>query len=350
VKSAVPLSLAEAAFDRHQELYPPLTHYTGIVSLHALTRLAVIDGGDRLREKAREALLPFVRGERMFRCNFANYQGGGLGTAYLLWQGHLPEAADTVRHYAEEIMHQAPRDASGILCHPKDPPAELIWIDVAFAVTPFLLFAGLALEEEAYVEQAFRQTAGMLEAFHNPETGLYHQSLNFRGPGLLTEDHWSRGNGWGAYALTELAVYLPEDHPRRPEALRLYRDHVAACARYQDPDGLWHQEMTEPLSYVETSGSALMLYAIGAGLAAGLLDAGERERFERGLSGLLPYITDELDIHHTSIGCLCPGKGTRLDYMARRPAMNDPHAFGPVALAFGQAAALGISRIERSSK
>lgn len=349
MQEADSLKLARAAFDRHRELCPELSHYTGIVSLHGLARLAVISGHDGLREKALIELKPFVAGQRQFRCNFPNYQCGGIGTAFLLWKGFLPEGRKTVRFHVDEILNDAPRDPGGILCHPRNPPRHLIWIDVAFAVTPFLLFAGLALEDEACLEEAFQQTSKMVADFRNPQTGLLHQCRNFRGPGLLSDDHWSRGNGWGAYALAEMALYLPETHPRRQSAVRLYLEHVEACGKVQNEEGLWHQEMTDPLSYVETSGSALMLYALGMGLEAGLVPASEQSRFQKGLAGLLPYITSEMDIHHTCRGCLCPGKGTKLDYMARPPAVNDPHAFGPVVLAFGQAAALGIQTVRRKS-
>lgn len=347
MKSARPLELAEACFDKHAALHPKLDHYTGIVSLHALTRLAVLTKDPRLIAKANEQLAPFVGGDRQFKCNFPNYHCGGIGTAFLLWQGHLPEAEDTVRHYADQILNEAPRDPDGILKHIQDLARDLIWIDVAFAVTPFLLFAGLALKEDAYIEEGFQQTAKMVRAFRNSETGLLHQSRNFNKPGELSEDHWSRGNGWGAYALTELAVYLPSDDPRREQVMAMYLDHIAACAKVQDTEGLWHQEMSEQMSYVETSGSALMLYALGAGLAAGVVSESERPRLERGLAGLLPYITEEYDIHHTCMGCLAPGQGTKLDYMARAARINDPHAFGPVSLAFGQAHALGINEINR---
>ncbi len=341
------LPLAEALFDKHVSLHPTLEHYTGIVSLHGLTRLAVITGDPRLRDKALAALAPFVAGQRQFDCNFPNYRCGGIGTAHLLWQGWLPSARDTVRHYAEEILQDAPRDPQGILSHPKRPGEDRIWIDVAFAVTPFLLFAGLALQEDRYIEEAYQQTAKMVGAFRNPANGLLHQSRNFKGPGQLSEDAWSRGNGWGIYAMAELAAHLPPGDPRRERAVAMFTDHLQACFAARHPSGLWCQEMTEHTSYIETSGSGLILYALGLALEHGLIDAGQRAELSRGLSALLPYITSEYDVHHTCRGCLCPGQGTKLDYMARAPVLNDPHAFGPLTLAFGQAHHLGLHTIER---
>jgi len=348
MKTAHSLKLAESLIDQHLHLVPAFAHYTGIVSLYALSRLAVLTGDERLVQKAKLQLDPFVSGARGdFRCNFPNYRCGGIGSAFLLWQGLMPEAEEPVRRHAEMIRTEAPRDPDGILCHPKFPGEDRIFIDVAFAVTPFLLFAGLALKEDAYIEDAFQQTRKMVQHLRNEETGLLHQTLNFKGPGLLSDDHWSRGNGWGAFALTELAVHLPERDTRRTEALPLYLDHLTACGRFQNDNGLWHQEMTEPKSYVETSGSALMLYALAAGINAGLIAQTENERLVRGLTALLAYITDEFDIHHTCTGCLCPGHGTKLDYMVKPPVLNDTHGFGPLALAFGQAWKTGIVRVSR---
>ncbi len=342
------LILSEKLFDKHLSLYPTMAHYPGIVTLHALSRIAILSGDERLLKKAKDQLVPFVSGERGdFPCNFPNYRCGGIGTAFLLWKGLYPEAEDVVRKHAEMIRTEAPRDPDGILCHPKFPGENRIFIDVAMAVSPFLLFSGLALGEDAYVEDAFQQTAKMVARFKNPENGLLHQSLNFKGPGELTEDHWSRGNGWGAYALTELATYLPEGDSRRKEAQKMFREHIDACANFQDPKGLWHQEMTMPGSYVETSGTGLMLFALGAGIANGEIESSRKDRLLLGLQGLLPYLTEEIDLHHSCTGCLSPGKGTKLDYMAKPPVVNDPHGFGALALAFGQAWALGIREIHR---
>jgi unsaturated rhamnogalacturonyl hydrolase len=166
------------------------------------------------------------------------------------------------------------------------------------------------------------------------------------GKEFITEDHWARGNGWAAFTLSELVRSIPKTNELSQAAVELYLDLIEACSNYQDTNGLWHQEITEPVtSYAEISGTALILYSIGAGLEAGILPESYRAKFELGLQGLLDYITEDDDVFHTCYGCLCPGNGTKLDYMAHRPVLNDYHAFGPLILAFGQAHALGIHQI-----
>ncbi|MBN1675084.1 MAG: glycoside hydrolase family 88 protein [Kiritimatiellae bacterium] len=320
--------------------------YTGILTLHGAARLAVLTEDAELLDRVRARLRAFVRGLCAVNGNFANYDCGGNGTAWLLMLGEFPDAEPAVRRHAELTVHDAPRDRNGILCAPFCPADEKIWIDVAFAVTPFLLFAGLALGEDRYIEEAWQQTAKMVRVFRDPANGLLHQSRNFNGPGNTSHDHWSRGNGWGLHALTELANYLPADDPRRPEAEALFTDLCASCLAVQDANGMFHQELPDPTSFVETSGTGLLLYAFGVGLERGLLGKPFRAALAKGLRGYLSYIAVDGAVHHTCQGCLCPGEGTVEDYKAKRWALNDPHAFGPVLLSFGQAIAVGIRQVE----
>lgn len=339
--------IALRAFEKHVQTHP-LRHYTGVLTMHGLARLAVtlkeLRGDDTLLRQIRDCLAPFLRGEETFACNFPNYRVGGNGAAYLWWKGALPEVAeDTFTPYIDQLLHQAPRDRNGVYCRPADSAEEKIWIDAAFAVTPFLLFCGLKLNRADCINEAWAQTRKLVEALRVPATGLVNQAINFRGSGHRSADHWARGNGWALLALAELAQYLPESHPERPAVVTLYRDLIEAALTFQNTDsGLWHQEMTAPESYIETSGSGLILYAIGAGLECGLLtEARHRAAFEKGLDGLRSYIAIDGSVHNVCVGCLSPDDGSREAYIRHPHKLNDPHAFGPLVLAYGQAVRLG---------
>ncbi|MBI5690557.1 MAG: glycoside hydrolase family 88 protein [Verrucomicrobia bacterium] len=332
-------AIALAAFDRHRALHP-LEHYTGILSLHALARLAVAERQEQLLERARESLRPFVRGERKFAGNFSNYQIGGNGTALLLWQGHLPEAAEAVRREGRRLLEEAPRSRDGIFTRPDKRGTDAVFIDAAFAVCPFLAFAGRALGEPAFLQEAVQQVHLLWPILRNPTHGLLHQARGFSRAEKVTEDHWSRGNGWGLLAVTELCEALPGGDPRRSILIGVARGLLEACLRFQDAAGLWHQEITRPDSYVETSGSGLILYALGVGLARGWMPARYRPAFDRGIAGYQRYVAADGSVDNTCRGCLSPGAGTIADYMAQPAARNDPHAFGPAILAFGIAAQL----------
>jgi unsaturated rhamnogalacturonyl hydrolase len=346
MKSTLTLDLSCRLFEKHKQVMGHFDFYPGVVSMYGMARLAASTGKAELLEEIRNTLMPYVRGERSFPVNFKNYYCGGLGSSYLLWLGHLPEVKDAVLHYAEEILTEAPRDKDGILCHPQFPGEDRIWVDVAFSVGPFLLFAGLALKDSRFIDESVNQVTKMYRVLLNPENGLLHQCRGFQGRDSISEDHWCRGNGWMAFALAELNRYLPANHPRRPEVEGLFQDHLKACLNFQDQDGLWHQEMTEPVrSYVETSGSALLLYALGVAIETNAVNEYAVSGLQKSLSSLLHYISEDADVYHTCYGCLSPGEGRVIDYMAQRVVLNDYHGFGPIILAMGQAHALGLEAV-----
>jgi unsaturated rhamnogalacturonyl hydrolase len=327
-------AIALRAFYKHASLHR-FEHYTGILSLHGLARLAVRTGTPVYFEKARMQLLPFCEGRMTWKSNFPLYFCGGSASAYLHYKGHLPEARDSILRRAEEQDRQ-PRDPEGLFSHPNETP-DHIWIDTIFAVTPFYLYAGLAFERAEWIDEAVSQTLGHLRILRNPETGLIHQCRGFVGPGELSQDHWSRGNGWALHSLAALVLDLPASHPQRKAVEVAFLDLCAAALRTQAPEGLWRQEMTEPRAYIETSGSMLIAQAFGAGVESGLLGDEYRTALVRALREALNYMMPDGSIFHCCQGCLCPFDGSKVAYLAQSPILNDHHAFGPYIHAFEQA-------------
>ncbi|NLS79320.1 MAG: glucuronyl hydrolase [Chloroflexi bacterium] len=347
-----PIAMAVKLYD-HYESMEEVKHYFGLLAIYGLAQAAEASGDAATWERCRAILRRFPDQVEHPRYNTASYAIGGIPKAYLLWRGRMPEAEPQVRAYAEEAM-RAPRDPQGIIKNPYRPDENLIWIDLAMAVTPYLLFAGLALDEPRYIDEAVRQTLSMVEVFLDPANGLLHQCRNFTGPGLISTDHWGRGNGWGHIALAELALHLPADSPHRPAAERAFRDHALALLPYQSPGGLWRQELAMPDAWEESSGTALILYGYGIGLRTGLLASSAfRPAFERGIAALNQRcINADFSTELSCPGCLCPGegseKGTPEAYVRlRQPTHDEHHSYGPFMLALVEAYRNGITDVPR---
>lgn len=338
--------VAERVLRRHFALAESARYaYPEVLSLQAAVNLELATGDAELRRWNRALLRPFVAGELTQRMGaYWLYNLGGAGTARLVQLGLLPEAEEAVARGAEELVRNCPRGPEGFLAYQTNDRRgpEQVWIDMVFATCPFLVFAGLHFGRDEWLDEAVDQLAAMHTLFWDSACGLYNQAVNIRGAGHRTEDHWSRGNGWGILGLCEVAAHLPERVARRNLVRQLLHDHLAACLAHQDGEGMWHQEMTDPTSYVETSGTGLILYALGVALEHGLCPPEWRSALLRGLRGYLGYIALDGSVHNCCIGCMCPGEGTQADYKAREWRRNDHHAFGPAALAFGQAHRLGI--------
>ena len=350
------LEIARRLYD-HYESMEEVKHYYGLLAIYGLAQVA--EEGSESMHRLRWILSRFpdrvnhpISDPPYYGYNFPCYYIGGIPAAYMLWRGHMPEKEEQVRSYAEEMM-TAPRDNQGILVHPRNPEANRIFIDVAVPGTLYLLFAGLALGNAVYIDEAVKQVTSMYDVFRNPENGLLHQSKNFNGIGRLSEDHWSRGNGWGFIALTELVRCLPRESPHRPMVEKRFVDHSEALLPFQSRRGMWRQEIPLDLSYEESSGTGLILYGIGVGLRAGLLDASRfRHAFERGVRGLVDVsVNPDFSINNSCPGCLCPGegdeKGTVHAYVTLRlPYRDEHHGFAPIMYALLEAHRNGLTEID----
>lgn len=343
-EAAPPLDVSRRLFAHYRSI-AEVKHYYGLLAIYGFCLAAEASGDAAMTREVREILAAFPDGHEHPHYNFPSYRIGGIPRAYELFRGRMTDDATrgAVAEYADEMM-AAPRDARGILCHPQaGPAAGLIWIDVAMAATPFLLFAGLGLDRSALVDEAARQTFLMYEELTDLRTGLLHQCKNFLGPGRLSSDHWSRGNGWGIIAVTELVRCLPAGSAHRPRAEALLAAHLNALLPFQSPRGLWYQEVAmpdDPRNWEESSGTGLILYALGVALLRGLpLNGDARAAFDRGVHGLLAHcIDDDGSTTGCCHGCLAPGKGeahgTPESYMTLCvPCRDEPHSFGPLMLA-----------------
>lgn len=339
------IQLSKELFAHYESIVPVIKNYYGILSLLGCLKTAESANDQEYIEKIVGMLQKFPNEIQHTPYNFPSYCIGGNARAYALFKGYMTDERTKalVREYAVELMH-APRDRDGVLKHPNISPREVIWIDVATAATPFLLYAGLALNEPAWIDEAVFQTLKMYDIFLDPANGLLHQTKGEIAQGVITEDHWGRGNGWGYFPLTELVQYLPADHPERGRVEDYFGRHSFALLKWQSDHGVWCQELTDLNSYEEASATGLILYGYGVGLRLDLLNwKGFLDPYEEGLEGMCrQFITKDMGIRNVCPGCRTPGKGrlkgTMRAYAQHMPVTDEQHGFGPVQLALAEAA------------
>ena len=348
------LELTGKLLERYEAVHPRVDAYYGLLAYYALSQAAVDSGNQEYLDKCVHYLSQYPDNFDHPHYTFKAYRAGGNGRAFLLYKGILPAAADSIREYAELTM-QAPAADNGILCWHNDPYKRRIWIDVITCVTPFMLYAGLALNEEKYIDFAADQCFKMYELLLDETCGLLHQSKGFMpDPRRISSDHWSRGNGWALLGLADLVSYLPKDSVHRAKAEAYLTDTIDALLPYQTARGLWRQEIIEPLAWEESSGTGLILYGLGAAIRTGLLD-GEKytEAFRKGIEGLAAYcIADDFSTYRSCPGCLCPeypgaAKGSVEAYVAGKlPEKDEVHSYGCMMLAFVEARRNSITEVE----
>ncbi|HXY70026.1 MAG TPA: glycoside hydrolase family 88 protein [Gemmatimonadales bacterium] len=218
------------------------------------------------------------------------------------------------------------------------PRRFTIWADDLFMSVPFLARQWGRTGERSWLDDAVRQVISYHHHLDDPITGLmyhnwYSDSTGGDGPG---SSHgvalWGRANGWAMMAQAQLLDRAQPWLRARDTLLLLFRRQAAALALVQDgATGLWHQLLDKPDSYLETSASAMFVYAIARGVSQGWLPASYAAVARKGWRGVMSRIRADGQIEGT-----CAGTGTSdviADYYARPTPLNDVHGVGPVLLA-----------------
>lgn len=138
---------------------------------------------------------------------------------------------------------------------------KAIWADDMFMSVPFLLnMAKLNKDSKLYDEAAF-QVLHINHYLTDPCTNLcrhgwYNQTKE------LAPVAWSRANGWIVWAMSETLLKLPTNHKKYKKIKDTFTKRLIDLLNYQSENGLWHQILNDPDSYLETSGSAMFGLAL----------------------------------------------------------------------------------------
>jgi rhamnogalacturonyl hydrolase YesR len=210
------------------------------------------------------------------------------------------------------------------------PRQWTLWADDLYMSVPFLArMAGLT-GDRRYLDDAARQVIDFHQYLFDGHAGLmYHNWYSDVGrPGVA---FWGRANGWALLAQVDLLDRLPDDHPQRDTLLALLRRHIAGVVRLQSTGGLWHQLLDREDSYLETSASAMITYAIARAVNRGYVEPGYASVARRGWEGVASRIRPDGKIEGT-----CAGTGVSdslADYYRRPTPLNDVHGVGAVLFA-----------------
>ena len=76
--------------------------------------------------------------------------------------------------------------------------------------------------------------------------------------------HWARANGWAIWAMSDVLMALPKNHPKYKAILKQYQTFVYSLIKYQSPDGFWHNVIDRsdsPFFDNDTHGSFAVIFA-----------------------------------------------------------------------------------------
>jgi rhamnogalacturonyl hydrolase YesR len=257
---------------------------------------------------------------------------GAMGAALIKARraGVGPDLMPVIDRFATYIQHGQFRLADGTLARNR-PYKESVWGDDEYMSVPFLAQMGALTGQTQYFDDAAKQIVQIGQRLFIPSTGLFTHAWNSGNPDDHPHYYWGRANGWCMMATVELLDVLPQDHPMRPQILQLLRQNAQAIASLQSGQGLWHQMLDRPDSYLETSCTGMFTFALARAVNRGWLDAAAYGPVaEAGWNGLSTRVTAEGKLEGVCVGTSYADDYT---YYYYRPATDDVHGYGPVLLA-----------------
>jgi unsaturated rhamnogalacturonyl hydrolase len=161
------------------------------------------------------------------------------------------------------LLYKAPKTRDGIIYH--NYIENRLWVDAIYMAPTFLAIAGQP-------QEAVKQILGYRQRLLNPEKQLYYHIWDEDRQGFERKLFWGVGNGWAAAGLTRVVRSLPETMREEKSLLTGFvREGVDACLHYQRTDGLFHDILDDPNTFVETNLAQMLSYSIYRGVRGGWL-------------------------------------------------------------------------------
>ncbi len=153
------------------------------------------------------------------------------------------------------------------------------WADALFMGPPVWVHLARVSGDDRYLEFADSELWATVDLLWDKDDHLFFRDSRFfdrreeNGEKVI----WARGVGWVAAGLARILEQLPKDHFRRPQYEQIFAQMMSRLSAAQQDDGLWRPSVLAPESkpFKETSGTALIAFALASGINQGILGRAE---------------------------------------------------------------------------
>ena len=172
------------------------------------------------------------------------------------------------------------KTSNGMFWHKLAGYNNIVMLDGIYMAHPFLAKYGSMFGDNAAIDTAVNQTLFIYSQLYDNTTHLIKHAWTSTPASYPawanavtgnSSEVWSRAMGWYMMALVDILKYVPASHPKRAQLLSAISNLAIGVKNYQDPTtGLWYQVVDKGVghtgytvaNYIETSGSAMFVYAL----------------------------------------------------------------------------------------
>lgn len=257
----------------------------------------------------------------------------------------LKKAMDILRSQ----MKTHPRTTEGGFWHKKIYTNQM-WLDGLYMGSPYLAEYGYRFNEKVLFDEVANQIILMAKHAYDPKTGLYYHGWDeshkqkWSDPKTgCSPNFWSRSMGWYMMSMVDVLDFLPKNHPKRAQIIRILTNLSTSLDKYRDKEtGMWYQ-VTDKIgaegNYVESSGSAMFIYTWVKGAQKGYLPKSFLKKGEVAYNQFVKRFIHQNEDGTISLtdGCAVAGlggepkyrDGSYQYYISEPKRDNDPKAVGP---------------------
>lgn len=265
-----------------------------------------------------------------------------------------------MRCYGRLLKH--PRTRSGGFSH-KDIYPRQIWLDGLYMALPFYADCGILNGAQRF-DDILGQFAAARDRLYNEDTGLYLHAWDesrkaaWADPHTgLSPAHWLRAEGWYLMALCDCYEPLREKTAGAALLKRLLSEALCGLAPYRDAASGMYLQVPDragvPGNYPETSGSAMIAYAMLKGARLGMIGKAYAQTGKILLNNIGSFSLRE-EGGETHLYGICgsaglgPGPHNRTDrdgsvryYLSEKQSPDNQHGAGACMLAYAEALRIG---------
>lgn len=198
------------------------------------------------------------------------------------------QAADKIIQY---LFRHETDDAGSLTYRPKQKN-RYIFADGIGMVCPFLCKYGSTYGDSNAIHLAVTQLQNFVEFGMDGKTGLPYHGYQYESGVKYGIIGWGRAVGWLMIGMSECLAYIAEDTPGYEAVKQAYRRMVDKVEAYQLEGGLYSWQLGAKEGPVDTSATAMILYAIARSLDTKVLIGIHKSRMLRGREALWNSVKD----------------------------------------------------------
>lgn len=192
------------------------------------------------------------------------------------------KAADAIAQY---LFHHETDEAGSLPYRPKQGN-DYIFADAIGMVCPFLCKYGATYGDINAVNLAVTQIQNFIDFGMDAKTGLPYHGYHYESGVKYGIIGWGRAVGWLMIGMSETLAYMEPTRPSYEPIKQAYRRMVDKVEAYQLEGGLYSWQLGAKEGPVDTSATAMILYAIARSLETKVLIGIHKSRMVRGRDAL----------------------------------------------------------------